>query len=205
MNHRDAWELIPWLVNDSLDAQQRAALEQHLDACTDCRTELHVQRELMQAMNARPLVEAMPRASLQDLWKRIDTGELQAGAPPGAVTRTRTALPRWLAAAAAGAVVALGAALALPGPWRGDARGPFRTVSDAPAPLPDGSIRAVFSGELTLAELQSLLQETRLRTVAGPSSSGVYTLAPASPRDAQSALAVLRAHPGVRFAEPAGP
>lgn len=203
MNHRDAWDMIPWLVNDSLDGVQREALEQHLEQCADCRGELHAQRELMQAMNARPLVEAMPRASLQGLWKRIDADALQAHTPSAATGRATHVAPRWLGVAAAGVVMALGAALAVLGPWRSEPAAQFRTVSDADVPLPEGSIRAVFSGELTLDELHALLQEARLRAVAGPTASGVYTLAPPSQRDAQGALEVLRAHPGVRFAEPA--
>lgn len=202
MNHRDAWDLVPWFVNGTLGAAERAAMERHLDECEECRSEVHAQRELMQAMRAQPQVEAMPRASLHRLWDRIDAHALpeQAVAPPPAPGRF--AAPRWIAAAAASLVLALGATLVLLGPWSSGPAGQFRTVSDPSAAAPDGSIRAVFSGELTLSELQLLLQEAQLRTVSGPTSSGVYTLAPAPGNDARAALEVLRAHPGVRFAEP---
>lgn len=202
MNHHDAWDLVPWFVNGTLGAAEHAALERHLDECADCRGEVHAQRELMQSMRAQPLVEAMPRASLQGLWDRIDAQALPehvASAPPA---RRHLPSPRWFAAAAAGIVLALGATLVLLDPWRTEPPGQFRTVGDPAASLPDGSIRAVFAGELTLSELQLLLQESRLRAVSGPTSSGVYTLAPPSARDTAAALEVLRAHPGVRFAEP---
>lgn len=202
MNHRDAWDLVPWFVNGSLGAAERAALEHHLDECADCRGEVHAQRQLMQSMRAQPQVEAMPRASLQRLWDRIDAQALPEHADDRPPARQRLASPRWFAAAAAGIVLALGTTLVLLGPWRTEPAGQFRTVSDPAATLPEGSIRAVFAGELTLAELQLLLQEARLRAVSGPTSSGVYTLAPASARDRAAALEVLRAHPGVRFAEP---
>jgi hypothetical protein len=202
VNHRDAWDLVPWFVNGTLGAAEHAALERHLDECADCRGEVHSQRELLQAMRAQPQVEAMPRASLQRLWDRIDAQALpdQADAAPSAPTRP--AAPRWIGAAAAGIVLALGATLVLLGPWRAEPAGQYRTVSDQAAVAPEGSIRAVFAGELTLSELQLLLQEARLRAVSGPTSSGVYTLAPASGSDTRAALEVLRAHPGVRFAEP---
>jgi hypothetical protein len=55
-------------------------------------------------------------------------------------------------------------------------------------------------------QLQVLLSGTGLTVVAGPSEAGVWALAPvsASGRDADGALARLRASPAVRFAEPVG-
>jgi anti-sigma factor RsiW len=201
MNHREAWDLIPWLVNDSLDAARRAALEQHLGDCPACRGEVQAQRELMHELNSRPLVEAMPRASLQRLWARLDAGVAPARRAAAAAGRARAPAPRWILAAA-GILLVLGASLAMFAPWRAGPAADYRTVaetSDSPAP---GSIRAVFAGGMTVAELQALLQETGLHAVSGPTASGVYTLAPVTARDAPAALAVLRAHPGVRFAEP---
>lgn len=202
MNHRDAWDLVPWFVNGTLGAAERAAMERHLDECADCRGEVHSQRELMQAMRAQPQVEAMPRASLRRLWNRIDAHALPQRADATPSARRQPAASRWFAAAAAGIVLALGATLVVLGPWRAGPAAQYRTVSDQAASLPEGSIRAVFAGELTVSELQQLLQDARLRAVAGPTSSGVYTLAPASGSDTRAALEVLRAHPGVRFAEP---
>ena len=204
MNHRDAWDLIPWLINGRLDAGQRAGVERHLDECAECRSELQVQCELMQAMNARPLVEAMPRASLRRLWDRIDAESLPAQTAAAAPVPARARRLRWLAAAAAGIVLALGLALTLGGPWRGSPQAEYRTVSDPGAAPAAGSIRAVFAGDLTVAELQALLQEAGLRARSGPTASGVYTLAPAPAQDPRVALEILRSHPGVRFAEPAG-
>jgi anti-sigma factor RsiW len=201
MNHHEAWGLIPWLVNGSLDATQRASLEQHLDECPACRGEVQAQRELMHALNNRPLVEAMPRASLQRLWARLDAGAPPARPASAAAGRVREPAPRWVLAAAS-ILLVLGASLAMLAPWRAGPTADYRTVTDTTDAPAAGTIRAVFAGGMTLAELQALLQETGLRAVSGPTASGVYTLAPAAASDTPAALEALRAHPGVRFAEP---
>ena len=82
----------------------------------------------------------------------------------------------------------------------------YRTGAREPAEsAPRATIRAVLAPTLTLGELQALLGQAQLQIVAGPSDAGVYSLAPMSAQAAaatQPALAQLRAHPGVRFAEP---
>ncbi|HXR51059.1 MAG TPA: anti-sigma factor, partial [Steroidobacteraceae bacterium] len=71
MNHRQAWDLIPWFVNGSAPESRSEPLQRHLAECPACRDEVAAQRSLMQAMKTRPLVENMPHGSLQKLWTRI--------------------------------------------------------------------------------------------------------------------------------------
>ena len=60
MNHRQAWDLIPWFINGSAPDSRSASLEHHLRECPECRAEVEAQRAIMQAMKKRPLVETMP-------------------------------------------------------------------------------------------------------------------------------------------------
>ena len=79
----------------------------------------------------------------------------------------------------------------------------YRTLSSPDTPLPGGQIRAVFSPDLRLAELQSLLSTSKLSVVGGPTEAGVYTLAlEDTSGTVDGALARLRANASVRFAEP---
>jgi hypothetical protein len=66
-------------------------------------------------------------------------------------------------------------------------------------------IRAVFSPQMSLGELQGILDEAQLSIVGGPSEAGVYSLASTSGRSPAAAAALLRTHPTVRFAEPMRP
>lgn len=206
MNHNQAWELIPWFVNGSASVDQCAKVEQHIEHCPRCRAEITAQRELMQAMRTPPLVESMPHASLQKLWTRIDGGEgsMPAPVPVETPARRRHGVTRWLAAAVAAQALLLGVLFFALLDARGE-RGEYRTVSSIAAASATPAVRAVFAAEMTLGELQALLERAHLRIVNGPSAEGVLTLALAAPTDdAAQALAILRAHPAARFAEPIG-
>lgn len=214
MTHQEAWNQIPWLVNDSLDEPARAGLQQHLAGCSACRDELQTQQALLQAMQAGSRVEAMPPASLQKLWDRIDADPARSAAvrrdEPGPAPDSQpdaptTRVPLRLAAVAAVVALVSGAALMVVFQSVAETAPPaYRTVSDAPA-VSDGELRVVLSPDMTVARMQSLLERAGLRIVAGPTASGVYTLERRSTEaDASRALAMLRADPDVRFAEPVG-
>jgi len=201
--HRQAWELIPWVVNGRASAAERRAVDEHLADCADCREELALQTRLHAAMRseAPAAAPADPRPALRRLWQRIDAA---APAPP----RRRTAplpLARGLLAAVlieAVGIAALSAAL-----WSREAareHAPLYQTLSAPAEgVPRASIRAVLAPTLSLGELEALLGRTHLQIVGGPGDGGVYSLAPqAGAGGAADALAQLRSHPGVRFAEP---
>ena len=213
MNHRHAWDLIPWFVNGTVAENDRAGLQHHVENCAACREEMEVQRALLQGMRTRPQVESMPHGSLQKLWQRIDAEQVdeqtEAAMPaaPAASARPAARSPRtlrWLAAAVVLQAVLLGilATILLRGP-QGQTDGAYRTVSTPAAAPGPASVRAVFSPDMTLGELQALLERAHLRIVNGPSPDGVYTLATASRTDdPKQALLTLRAHPAARFAEP---
>jgi hypothetical protein len=202
MNHKHAWELIPWYVNGTVADSKRDSLLLHLEHCGQCRDEVQAQRALMQGMKTRQQVEVMPHASLQKLMTRIEA-DPQPQRP--ATSRSPRTL-RWLTAAVVVQALMLGAlaTLLLRSP-RGEVPAPYQTVS-SPAPTPGvASVRAVFSPDMTLGELQALLERAHLRIVNGPSPEGVYTLATSSTGDdPKQALLTVRAHPAARFAEPIG-
>lgn len=202
MNHKHAWELIPWYVNGTVADAKRDSLLFHFQDCSQCRDEVTAQRALMQGMKTRQPVQAMPHASLQKLMQRIDADPLPQRT---AAARSPRAL-RWLTAAVVVQGLMLGAlaALLLRSP-RTAVPATYQTVS-SPAPAPGtASVRAVFSPDMTLGELQALLERAHLRIVNGPSPEGVYTLATSSAKDdPRQALLTVRAHPAARFAEPLG-
>lgn len=202
--HRQAWELIPWLVNGRATAEERRLVEEHLADCADCRAELELQRRIGQAMRAEAAPEppADHAPALRRLWQRIDAEAVAGAAPP---PRRAGALARALLAAVvieAVGIAALSAALldrdAAP-------RGPYVTLSAPADGAAHATIRAVLAPELSLDRLRILLGASHLQIVGGPSEAGVYSLAPRSLREdigTPAALAQLRADPGVRFAEP---
>lgn len=200
MNHKHAWELIPWYVNGTVSDARRDGLLHHLEQCSQCRNEVEAQRALMQGMKTRPQVEAMPHASLQKLMTRIDSEPVPQRATPPRASRTL----RWLTAAVVLQALMLGAlaTLLLRSP-RAPAPATYETVSSPVAASGTASVRAVFAPDMTLGELQALLERAHLRIVNGPTPEGVFSLATTTAEDdPRQALMTVRAHPAARFAEP---
>jgi hypothetical protein len=228
--HARAHGLLPWMVNGRIESSDTAWLEGHLAHCADCRAELAVQRRLRDAIAREPTVEFAPQASFNRLWKRIeaDAHGSQAtplaaaagvGAPPinlsasdGHAKSAAAALPvrtrslPWMRATLAlqaAAIAVLCVAL-----WRTvPAAPPYRTVTDMPAgPAVAGPVvKVIFDDQVRLADVKVILAASGLVVATGPSEAGVYTLVPRDAGVAEippASLALLRADPRVRFAEP---
>jgi anti-sigma factor RsiW len=229
MNHDEAWDRIPWLVNGRADEAEREHLEAHLRVCEECRIEVAVQRQVMSAIANDKRIDVVPGTAFQRLWDRISADELDdepefVGSDDTSAPPEKTAAPvvsqprnrpltRWLAAAViveAVGLIALMAALSARGVDRQPAAQPFgeyRTVTSSAPQASPGVIRAVFQPTLRVSDLQQLLEQSGLRIVSGPTEAGVYTLASSTSEDharVDRALGELRAHPSVRFAEPVG-
>lgn len=217
--HRQAWDLIPWIVNGSAPESEQLLAREHLTACADCRQELEFQRQLLAAM------ELPDGAELEDMhasWQRLRERLGNAAQPPnGAGVRHRMRgvdrgwMP-WLVAALVVQAIGLGAIGAA---WwsrppagvtpAAAAAGAYRTLAAsepiAPAAtIPAATIRVVFAPEVTLAQMQAVLTAARLQVRAGPSAIGIWTLGPtgdSNPAATEWALRELRAHSSVRFAE----
>ncbi len=227
--HRESWDLLPWLVNGRLPEAERASVEKHLRDCALCRDELDAQRELRKRISADERVAYSPTAAFEKLWTRIEEVESEerdsgadsrpdddrraadvspAGGRPRPRMRALSALSRWLVAAVIVQALALS--------WvaygllvdRADSEWRYRTVT---SPLPDAGdavatlhLRVVFAPQAPVRELQRIVDAHGLVIVHGPSSSEVFTLAPAerhSALDPVQLLERLRAEPAIRFAE----
>jgi hypothetical protein len=93
-------------------------------------------------------------------------------------------------------------------PAAGTPAAAYRTLSDAPPAAPEAAplrLRVIFSPATPEDEMRALLAQVGAQIVAGPSPLGAYTLELRPSPDSESpqlVLAVLRASPAVRFAEP---
>jgi anti-sigma factor RsiW len=113
----DVHEFIGAYATDSVSADERAAFEAHLPSCPACRAELAEFREVLARLASTTAV--VPPAHLGTaVMTTTDatTRESQPGSPsaqprPTARPSRRPARGRWIAAAAAGAVLFAGGAL----------------------------------------------------------------------------------------------
>lgn len=207
ITHSRAFELLPWLVNGSLGAEERDLVEQHVRSCLACHRELKEQQRLRAALRAQPVVHLSPQTNFDKLARSLD-GPPVLGVSPA---RRFTQLVRF-AAAAAVAVTAVGAVLWL-SPTRLDTSGDYRTLANGHE-ASRGELDIVFGQSVTQAEMQSVLEQIGAKIEGGPSGVGRYRVRLehpiASNVELDALVAKLSKDPRVRFAaraltEEAGP
>jgi putative zinc finger protein len=210
----EAARLLPWYVAGRLSANDTGRVVQHLEHCAICRDDLIHERSLRTLLKSESSLEYAPQPGLAKTLARIDEFEREGATIPRSTARTaatpvrRFGAVHWLTAAAAVQAIALclvGATLF----HRSVQTEPrYITMSSVPAPLPSGSrIRVVFSPDMSLGALQSLLAQNALTIIHGPSEAGAYTLALTDARAASQTvdpiIAALRSDARVMFVEPA--
>jgi len=201
MSHGEAIELLPWLVNDSLDNAERDSVLEHARSCVICRREMADLESLRNSVSHAAGLTATPALDMRRINARIDAWENRDQA---LMSRLRELIGSpWRVAFAAQTVLLIVLGTALLWPDRDGAR--FTTLT-APEKLPDGYyVRVVFDPDLGAGELSRLLGQMNLTVIAGPSERGVYTLSipgrvSATERDA--VVSDLLTHSGVLFAQP---
>lgn len=221
--HEEAWLLLPWYVNGTLDEDERAAVDDHLAACGICREEVRYWGEAASLLREDGELAVSPEAGLERLRRRLDPvpeGPRRAGGRSRLRAGLRAAFGgspavlRWALAAQLAVIVVLGGLLARTSarpaaPTATAPHGAFRTLAEPP-PAPAASaaprFQVMFAPQAREREIRGALISIGGRIVDGPSPTGVYTIAVApgeGEADPAAVLRSLRALPHVVFAEPA--
>jgi len=198
--HQDAWALLPWFCNGTLESAEHARVAQHLRGCLVCRRELE-RLQVLASHTVAPRGSDECEAALHRLSLRLD--------------RAPTARPRQMPWAAAAMVTLCVTLLG----WTADnaesstawlRNAGFSMVADPAREVPGEPlgphVNLVFYDDITERELRSLVLAVGAVVVEGPTPQGVYTLAFArqmSPGEVLEALRKLRYSRRVLFAEPA--
>ena len=205
ITHKQAIELLPWLVNDSLPAGERDLVLGHARSCVICRRELDELQRLRQLIDAaHPAV--VPDPDMRRINQRIDRLLADEKRPALLIARVRELFSSPLRVAVALQAVML---LVLGGLLlRPDGSAPEFSTLTTPADLPAGRyLRAVFDPDLPGTAIETLLDGNGLAIVDGPSPRGVYTLSYTGTTTAEERAKVLTAlqeHSQVLFADQVG-
>jgi hypothetical protein len=197
LSHERAQALLPWLINGTLGAEERAAVEAHTRSCLLCRAELSEQRALRDLVRASPTFALSPEQGFARLRDSLDSGR---GSVAAKARWRRFAAPVAIAATVSFATLA---ALWLAGPHgRGPGEPRYATVADQ-GTTTDLRIDVVFAADVSEQQMRDMLAGLGATIVAGPSEIGRYTLElgrDAGGGDLDSVLAELRRDPRVRLA-----
>jgi hypothetical protein len=189
IDHESASGLLPWLVNGTLDDDERERVERHVRHCIACRAELAEQQALLTLMRRQPTLPVSAERELERLQRRIS---------PGANRYRRAPLAAAAAAALAG-VIGLYVLSRVEEPEPREAAYRTLTQGESAAVLID-----VVFADISDVEMRALLAENGAEIVAGPSPRlGRYTLRLVEASSATDVDAVLRRLAGddrVRFA-----
>jgi hypothetical protein len=191
--HRQAQDLLPWFVNETLDPAEAAKVAAHLAHCVRCQSDAAAQAELRALPD-----DAEAASTIERDWARLRSQLGAAPRLPGA--STPFARPWWkrglALAVAIQSVVVLGLATALLAvSMRPE---PYRALGAAPAAAEANAV-AVFRADATEQQMRDALRAAGARIVGGPTLTDAYLLR-LNDRDAQ-AIARLRAQPGVLSVE----
>lgn len=197
--HQAVHKLLPWHVNDTLDAAETARVLAHLAECPRCRDDVAWQARL----RSQDPVDARDDAAVERGWASMRQ-RLQPAQPapetaaPAQRPRAAGPMTRWLQLAV-GLEAALVVVLAVA--WFGAAPRDesFRALGSAlPAPAGANAL-VVFRPEASEAEIRSALRASGARLVGGPTVTDAYLLRLASP--SPEMLSRLRAERAVARVE----
>jgi hypothetical protein len=193
IEHERAFELLPWLVNDTLTAAERGAVEAHVRSCLPCRRELKDQQRLLAALQTQPTVHVSEQNAYDRLADTLDERERPARDSPLA------AFLRF------GVIATIGVAFVAVLLWLTPEQqrdGSYATLADTPAATArTPQIDVVFTRDTTASDIVRLLNAVDAEIVAGPSDVGRYGLRLRSGNDdVARTLERLMLDPHVRLA-----
>lgn len=196
-SHATSFGLLPWLVNATLEEEERAEVIAHLDGCLVCRREVE-RLKVLAALVRAPAAEQRCEEALERLHARMARRTpVAAGAP-------------WAAAAVlvlvAGLVTVLSGNTEASVAWLKNTGLSMMSQSHV-TDSASSAIRAhlVFYDNITERQLRALLLSVAAELIEGPTDGGVYTIAlprAASAQEAAEALTTLRHSRRVVYAEP---
>lgn len=193
--HDEAQELLPWLVNGTLDAADTRRVEAHLAECPECQAELAAERQLAAAIESSPIDS---EAAWERMERRLEAAEKPQFRSSAHPWRRRVpigwAIASPVAAAAAVALVMINV------PARQPVEPQYRALG-APDVSRPANLIVQFQPSSRAGDVQSALQSVDARLVDGPTETGAYLLH-VDEAKRELALKQLRDNQAISLAQP---
>lgn len=200
--HQAMQELLPWYVTGTLSGDELAQVEEHLNGCKQCQSDVDWQRKLQAAVNLPHQAVPDVEQALARLRSQLDASQRTAKRHAlsalsdflAGMARGNPPWMRWALAAQLAVIVGLGVLLM---PQYGQIAA-YRALGMSKNTI--GNVVVVFKPETTEQELRRILHASGARVVDGPTVTDAYLLKVADPQLPQ-ALKGLRSEPNVVLAE----
>jgi len=181
--HRKVQSMLAWYVSESLDAEERARVENHLAECPRCRAELALERELQSAYSADIDPPGDVDQGFAALRARIaDSAPSRPRPSEGWLARLRERWlegppwTHWALLAQCVLVATLGGLLIV----QQSPDAPYRALGGSAGPPASASVGRLivrFRPEATEQEMRRVLRTIQARLVYGPTTTDAYVLA----------------------------
>lgn len=175
MTHERAYELLPWLVNESLDDSERQQVSEHATSCVICRREVEELTALRASIHPLDATASVPEPDMRRINARIDADLERRNVVSSLLTTVREWLanPWRLVFIAQTAVLVIVVTI-----WILPAQDSptFETLTVVEE-LPAGHyLRVVFDPTVEASAISALAAQNDLAIVSGPTERGVFTL-----------------------------
>lgn len=200
--HHAAQELLPWLINGTLERKDAAWVWEHVQNCSQCQADFDWQRKLREATLAADsdsdMVPDVERA-LDKLRPRLATAKRTKRGSLSALLQRLwhdgAAWMWWTMAAQTAVIVGLAVLLIPPS-------GDIATFHGLGTPAnAAGNVVVMLRPQTAEREWRHILQESGARIVDGPTATNAYVLHVPSTRQTQ-VIHALRSNAAVTLAEP---
>jgi hypothetical protein len=187
INHTEAWDLLPWLVNGTLEPAAHSLVNRHVSDCLTCRRELLQQKALYELVQHSETVHISPKASFDTVMGRIDSDvdpdwrTIPWHWAAEAIDFSRRAL-RLLSSPlpAVGIVAGLALiAIVFVSPITAPDQSPdFRTLGDEQMLTQGGTavLQLVFTEQTSDQEIDEIVKGLGGQIIKDPTGAGVYTV-----------------------------
>lgn len=168
--HEEVQELLPWLVNGTLNHDEVAFVEAHLADCAECQGELAAERQLAAAIESSPIDS---EAAWERMEQRLEAAARPQFRPLASWWRKRVPIG-WAVASPVAAAAAL-ALVVVNVPARQPVEPQYRALG-APDAAQTPNLIVQFQPATRVSDMQGALQSVDARLVDGPTETGAYLL-----------------------------
>lgn len=193
--HDEVQELLPWVVNGTLDHEEIDRIEKHLAECAECRAELAAERQLAAAIEGSPIDS---EAAWERMERRLEAAERPRLGPVSSLLRRRVPLG-WAIISPVAAAAAL-AFIVIDVSARPSVEPQYRALG-APETAQEANLIVQFQPATRVSDMANALQGVDARLVDGPTVTGAYLLHVDQARR-ELALKGLRDNQAIELAQP---